>query len=193
MARGLEESLHRVSESLTERNDSPSPSPLFLPPTSLPLPPPPALSARLSVPLRSSIGVSVLPGRGIFFNEAKTFLVWCNEEDHMRLISMEKGGNLTSVYSRLVEGVSKVQKKLEFSRHPRLGYLTFCPTNLGTTIRASVHIRLPKVSADFPRFEQIADMYNLQVRNEIVPFPYSGLPGHETSIFRLCARSATYV
>ncbi|XP_076664401.1 arginine kinase [Andrena cerasifolii] len=103
-------------------------------------------------------------GRGIFFNEAKTFLVWCNEEDHMRLISMEKGGNLTSVYSRLVKAVSDVQKKVEFSRHQRLGYLTFCPTNLGTTIRASVHIRLPKVSADYARFEQIADMYNLQIR-----------------------------
>ncbi|XP_076231671.1 arginine kinase [Calliopsis andreniformis] len=103
-------------------------------------------------------------GRGIFFNEAKTFLVWCNEEDHMRLISMEKGGNLSSVYARLVKAVSEVEKRLKFSRHTRLGFLTFCPTNLGTTIRASVHARFPKVSQDFTKFEEIANMYNLQIR-----------------------------
>ncbi|KOC71072.1 Arginine kinase, partial [Habropoda laboriosa] len=102
--------------------------------------------------------------RGIFFNEAKTFLVWCNEEDHMRLISMEKGGNLSSVYSRLVKAVTEVGKKVRFSRHQRLGFLTFCPTNLGTTIRASVHARFPKLSEDYARFEEIAAMYNLQIR-----------------------------
>ncbi|TGZ38083.1 hypothetical protein DBV15_10041 [Temnothorax longispinosus] len=37
---------------------------------------------------------------GIFFNEKKTFLVWCNEEDHMRLISMERDGNLGRRYTR---------------------------------------------------------------------------------------------
>ncbi|XP_043512682.1 arginine kinase-like [Frieseomelitta varia] len=103
-------------------------------------------------------------GRGIFFNDAKTFLVWCNEEDHMRLISMEKGGNLSSVYSRLVKAVTEVEKKIRFSRHPRFGFLTFCPTNLGTTIRASVHARFPKLSEDYARFREIANMYNLQVR-----------------------------
>lgn len=82
----------------------------------------------------------------------------------MRLISMEKGGNLSSVYARLVKAVTEVGTKLKFSRHPRLGFLTFCPTNLGTTIRASVHARLPKLSADYPRFEEIASMHNLQIR-----------------------------
>lgn len=92
----------------------------------------------------------------------------------MRLISMEKGGNLSSVYARLVKAVTEVGTKLKFSRHPRLGFLTFCPTNLGTTIRASVHARLPKLSADYPRFEEIASMHNLQVRKRnSPPFPYS--------------------
>lgn len=112
--------------------------------------------------------LSNFSGRGIFFNEEKTFLVWCNEEDHLRLISMEKGGNLSSVYARLVKAVTEVGKKLEFSPHRRLGFLTFCPSNLGTTIRASVHARLPKLSEDYARFEEIANMYHLQVRNKIV-------------------------
>ncbi|KAG7204457.1 hypothetical protein KM043_004892 [Ampulex compressa] len=103
-------------------------------------------------------------GRGIFFNENKTFLVWCNEEDHVRLISMEKGGDLSAVYERLVKAVQKIGRKVEFTRHRRLGFLTFCPTNLGTTVRASVHVRLPKLSADYPRFEEIAARYDLQIR-----------------------------
>ena len=41
-------------------------------------------------------------GRGIFHTPDKKFLVWVNEEDHLRLISMQKGGNLQEVYGRLV-------------------------------------------------------------------------------------------
>ena len=53
--------------------------------------------------LKSAGGYNDWPnGRGIFFNNNKTFLVWANEEDHLRLISMQKGGNLAEVYARLV-------------------------------------------------------------------------------------------
>lgn len=73
----------------------------------------------------------------------------------MRLISMERDGNLAAVYERLVKVVQEIEKKLEFLWHWRLGFLTFYPTNLGTAIRASVHVRLPKLSADYQRFEEI--------------------------------------
>merc|ERR1712137_357648 len=87
-------------------------------------------------------------GRGIYHNVEKTFLVWCNEEDHLRIISMQKGGDLKAVYNRLVTAVNEIEKRIPFSHHDRFGFLTFCPTNLGTTIRASVHIQLPKLAAD---------------------------------------------
>ncbi|XP_050439080.1 arginine kinase-like [Adelges cooleyi] len=103
-------------------------------------------------------------GRGIFHNRDKTFLVWCNEEDHLRLISMQMGGNLGEVYKRLVTAVNDVEKTLAFSHHDRLGFLTFCPTNLGTTIRASVHIQLPKLAANKAKLEEVAAKYSLQVR-----------------------------
>ncbi|KAK4873346.1 hypothetical protein RN001_015375 [Aquatica leii] len=103
-------------------------------------------------------------GRGIFHNSSKTFLVWCNEEDHLRIISMQMGGDLGEVYRRLVEGVSEIEKSLKFSRSDRLGYLTFCPTNLGTTIRASVHIKVPKLAKNYAGLEEVAGKYNLQVR-----------------------------
>jgi len=103
-------------------------------------------------------------GRGIYHNNMKTFLVWVNEEDHMRIISMQNGGDLGAVYRRMVLGVNNLAKKLEFAHHDRLGYLTFCPTNLGTTIRASVHIKLPKLAANLEELERVAGSYNLQVR-----------------------------
>lgn len=66
-----------------------------------------------------------------------------------------------------------MEKRLPFSHHNRLGFLTFCPTNLGTTIRASVHIQLPKLAADKAKLEEIAGKYNLQViiiLNDLITF-----------------------
>merc|ERR1712126_551278 len=103
-------------------------------------------------------------GRGIYHNDAKTFLVWVNEEDHLRIISMQMGGDLGEVYRRWVSAVQSIEKLVPFSHHDRLGFLTFCPTNLGTTVRASVHIKLPKLAADLKKLEEVAGRYNLQVR-----------------------------
>ncbi|XP_016905206.1 arginine kinase isoform X2 [Apis cerana] len=103
-------------------------------------------------------------GRGIYHNDDKTFLVWCNEEDHLRIISMQMGGDLGQVYRRLVHAVNEIEKRLPFSHNDRLGFLTFCPTNLGTTVRASVHIKLPKLAANRAKLEEIAGKFNLQVR-----------------------------
>ncbi|CAD5216703.1 unnamed protein product [Bursaphelenchus okinawaensis] len=102
-------------------------------------------------------------GRGIFHNNQKSFLIWVNEEDHMRIISMEQGSDVGRVLDRLVRGIRSVETKVPFARDERLGWLTFCPTNLGSTVRASVHIKLPKVSSR-PDFKQICDKLNLQVR-----------------------------
>jgi creatine kinase len=87
-------------------------------------------------------------GRGIFHNEAKTFLVWVNEEDQLRIISMEQGGDVKKVFERLAQGIDAVQKSIEaesgkkFLLDEKLGYLHSCPTNLGTGMRASVHCDL---------------------------------------------------
>lgn len=102
-------------------------------------------------------------GRGIFHNKGKTFLVWVNEEDHLRIISMQNGGNVGQVLERLNKGIKIIQSQLPFSRDERLGWLTFCPSNLGTTVRASAHIKLPKISAK-PEFKKICDDLKLQIR-----------------------------
>lgn len=103
-------------------------------------------------------------GRAIFKNAANTFFVWVNEEDHLRFISMGTGGDIAAIYSRLKNAVTQCSNDLEFSRHPRFGWLTFCPTNLGTTIRASVMIKVPKLAAKENALQELADQSNLQIR-----------------------------
>merc|ERR1711962_441469 len=88
-------------------------------------------------------------GRGIFHNEAKTFLVWVNEEDQTRIISMQKGGDVRAVFDRLAKGIQavgdsvKAESGKDFALDEKYGYIHSCPTNLGTGMRASVHVDLP--------------------------------------------------
>ena len=103
-------------------------------------------------------------GRGIFHNDAKTFLVWVNEEDQLRIISMQPGASILEVFDRLCRACAHIESKCEFSRDDHLGYITSCPTNLGTALRASVHIKLPKLAKQKQKFEAIADKYYVQIR-----------------------------
>merc|ERR1712079_569184 len=88
-------------------------------------------------------------GRGIFHNDSKTFLVWVNEEDQLRIISMQKGGDVKAVFERLAKGINAVQESVkkesgkDFMLDKKYGYIHSCPTNLGTGMRASVHVDLP--------------------------------------------------
>jgi len=103
-------------------------------------------------------------GRGIFHNTDKTFLVWVNEEDELRIISMQQGGDIKEVFTRLMLGIGEIQKEIPFAYNDHLGYITSCPTNLGTAMRASVHIKLPNLGAKMDEFTAIADKYNVQIR-----------------------------
>jgi len=114
--------------------------------------------------LREASGYEDWPvGRGIFHTPDKKFLVWVNEEDHLRLISMQLGGDLCEVYSRLVLAIKTMEKKLSFAKKDELGYLTFCPTNLGTALRASVHMKIPLFSQT-PEFNDFCAKHNIQPR-----------------------------
>ena len=55
---------------------------------------------------------------------------------------------------------------MQFAKKDGLGYLTFCPTNLGTTLRASVHVRVPMLSKDPQVLKDICKKYNLQPRGK---------------------------
>jgi len=103
-------------------------------------------------------------GRGIFHNANKTFLVWVNEEDQLRIISMQPGADIRAVFERLCRAASHIETVCKFAHDDHLGYITSCPTNLGTAMRASVHIKLPKLMADKDTFNAVATEYEVQIR-----------------------------
>lgn len=53
-------------------------------------------------------------GRGIFHNNKKTFLIWVNEEDHLRIISMQEGSDVGAVLERLIKGVRGIEKQVSY-------------------------------------------------------------------------------
>ncbi|NXJ65843.1 KCRB kinase, partial [Rostratula benghalensis] len=106
--------------------------------------------------------------RGIWHNDKKTFLVWINEEDHLRVISMQKGGNMKEVFTRFCTGLTQIEnlfksKNYEFMWNPHLGYILTCPSNLGTGLRAGVHIKLPNLGKH-EKFGDVLKRLRLQKR-----------------------------
>ncbi len=109
--------------------------------------------------------------RGIFHNKDKTFLVWVNEEDHMRCISMQNGGNVKEVFARFARAIQSVETSLKtsgygYAHSEHLGYITTCPSNVGTGLRASVMLKLPKLykKLGVHALEELCDSMGLQAR-----------------------------
>ena len=109
--------------------------------------------------------------RGIFHNDEKTFLVWVNEEDHMRCISMQGGGNVKEVFARWARAIDSIEASLKkagygYSHDEHFGYLTTCPSNVGTGLRGSVMLKLPKLykKLGVHALEDLCDTMGLQAR-----------------------------
>ena len=101
-------------------------------------------------------------GRGVFHNPDKSFVNWINEGDHIRIIAMGMGSDVKGIFSTLSAGTGAVSEGLKkngpvgeeggkyfgmepFQMHPKFGAITCCPSNLGTGMRGSVHIKIPKL------------------------------------------------
>lgn len=89
-------------------------------------------------------------GRGCYVSDDKQFIIWFGEEDQLRIMCMKKGTLLNEVFDRLREGLKVVESidGIDFATSDKYGYVTSCPTNLGTGMRASVHIKLPNLTKD---------------------------------------------
>jgi len=108
-------------------------------------------------------------GRGIWHNDTKTFLVWVNEEDHLRVIAMQKGGDIKAVFKRFCEGLTKIETLMKERGHSymwneHLGYVLTCPSNLGTGLRAGVHVKLAAMAKDEKKLDKVLDLLRLQKR-----------------------------
>lgn len=88
-------------------------------------------------------------GRGCYVSDDKEFIVWVGEEDHLRIMCMKKGTVLNEVFDRLRSASVVVEKHADkFARSKNFGFVTSCPTNLGTGMRASIHVKLPNLTND---------------------------------------------
>ena len=82
-------------------------------------------------------------GSGLVLNRDETFCVMINEEDHLRMQALRPGLQLRQAWSAIDHLDSELEKKLDYAFNNDLGYVTACPTNLGTGIRVSAMLHLP--------------------------------------------------
>src|SRR5881396_3260733 len=82
-------------------------------------------------------------GSAVVMNRKQTLSVMINEEDHLRMQSIRSGLQLKQAFKLVDKIDSALEEKLQFAYDPRLGYLTACPTNVGTGMRASAMLHLP--------------------------------------------------
>jgi protein arginine kinase len=82
-------------------------------------------------------------GSGLVLNREETLCVMINEEDHLRMQALRPGLQLRQAWTAIDQADSQLEKKLEFAFSPEWGYLTACPTNIGTGIRVSAMLHLP--------------------------------------------------
>src|SRR5436190_18125091 len=82
-------------------------------------------------------------GSGLVLNRSETLCFMINEEDHIRMQALRPGLQLRQAWTAIDQADSTLEKKLQFAFSPELGYLTACPTNIGTGIRVSAMLHLP--------------------------------------------------
>ena len=118
--------------------------------------------------LSSGCGRHWPDARGIFHINDQNLFVWVNEEDQMRIVSMEKGDNVKQIIERFAKATTEIQKCLknegyDFMHSEHLGWILTCPSNLGTGLRAGAMVKVPHFSgrADF---KKVLGRMGLQVK-----------------------------
>ena len=104
--------------------------------------------------------------RGVVIAEREFFTAMINEEDHLRIQVLKAGCQLSDCARQINRIDDMIEKKVDFAFSPRYGYLTACPTNVGTGIRVSVMLHLPalKMTGQIEKFFNAARDMNLAVR-----------------------------
>lgn len=85
--------------------------------------------------------------RGLILSENQKTSIFINEEDHLRIQHVENSLNLDECYKIANEADDIIEKDVRYAFDEKLGYLTCCPTNIGTGMRASVMLHLPALTA----------------------------------------------
>lgn len=104
--------------------------------------------------------------RGVAFGKDEIVSVMVNEEDHLRMQAVRSGFQLDETWTLIDSVDDAVGDHVDYAFSPRLGYLTACPSNVGTAIRASVMLHLPGLvmSKQIDKVFQAVTKINLVVR-----------------------------
>lgn len=81
--------------------------------------------------------------RSVAIDNREQFSLMVNEEDHLRIQLMKSGLDLQSAWQQIRGIDDRIEQRVNYAYHERLGYLTACPTNVGTGMRVSVMLHLP--------------------------------------------------
>jgi protein arginine kinase len=104
--------------------------------------------------------------RGVAVADNETVSIMVNEEDHLRIQVLRSGLQLEEAWEQINKIDDKLESTLDYAFHPRFGYLTACPTNVGTGIRVSVMLHLPalKLTGEIEKVFRAAKDMRLAVR-----------------------------
>ena len=107
-----------------------------------------------------------LPYRNLIVSDDASIAIMVNEEDHLRIQSMAPGLKLQQAYNHAVQIDKAIEAKYPYAFDERFGYLTACPTNVGTGLRASVMLHLPalRITGRIGRVLDVVNKVNLDVR-----------------------------
>ncbi len=105
-------------------------------------------------------------GSGLITDRTHGLAVMINEEDHLRMQVIRPGMNLTGAWERLLQVDRELDAQIPYAYSKRLGYLTSCPSNIGTGLRASVMMHLSglKLTGDIDQTIKGLDKIGLAVR-----------------------------
>ena len=84
--------------------------------------------------------------RAVVIDPAERFSVMINEEDHLRIQVMQSGLDLSAAWQHINSLDDLIEEQVTYAFNERLGYLTACPTNVGTGVRVSVMLHLPALA-----------------------------------------------
>jgi len=104
--------------------------------------------------------------RGVVIAQREFFTAMINEEDHLRIQVLKGGLQLSQCAEQINRIDDMIEQKVDYAFSPRYGYLTACPTNLGTAIRVSVMLHLPalKMTGQIEKFLNATRDMGLAVR-----------------------------
>ncbi len=96
----------------------------------------------------------------------ETFAIMVNEEDHLRLQVLRSGMQLSEAFDQINRLDDRIEEKLDYAYSRRFGYLSACPTNVGTGLRVSVMLHLPalKLTGEIEKVRRAARDLHLAVR-----------------------------